>query len=188
MGTLGPNSSGTIVDDATIGTISITNVTNAAASDNLYATIVMLLSQVGHYIKATNFGFAIPTDATITGVTVEVEKSSTALAALEDNSIKLVKTGAITGNEKAVAGAWPTSDAYSTYGSSSDLWGLALTPADINASTFGVAVSAKASLLAGTAQIDHIRITVDYTGSNKPGNAYRRVSVGDGMGRSESAT
>lgn len=185
MGTLGPNSGGTFADDGTVGSISITNAANAGLSDNSYATVVMLVTQVGHYLKVTNFGFTIPLDATITGVTVGIERSTTLTDSVVDNSVKLVKGGTISGDEKAAGTNWPTSDTYATYGSATDLWGLTLTPVDINLSTFGVAVSPTASLLGATAQIDHIRITVDYTGSNRSGSDIRHVSTGNGMSRND---
>lgn len=181
MGTLGPNSASTFTDDSLLGTIGITNASNAQSSDNSYATTILLLTQVSHYLKATNFGFSIPIDAIITGITVEIERSTTVLASLVDNSVKLVKGNTISGSNNALGINWPTSDAYAVYGSPSDLWGLTLTPADVNDSTFGVAISTIASLLAGTGQIDHIRITVDYLGSNRPGNMLNRLVSGDGM-------
>lgn len=179
MGALGPNSGATFADDATIGSIILSNVDNAAVSDNAYVSAVLLAGQITHYLKATNFGFAIPTDATILGVTVEVERSSTVLSTTVDQSIKLVKGGTISGDEKAAGGTWPTTDAYATYGSATDLWGLTLTPADLNLSTFGVAIGATTGI-AATAQIDHVRMTVDYLGSNRTGQK-SRVRVGAGM-------
>lgn len=62
-----------------------------------------------------------------------------------DNSIKLVKGGVISGTDLSAGAGYPTSDAYTSFGSSSNLWGLSLVPGDINASNFGVAVSAKKS-------------------------------------------
>ena len=186
MGTLGPNSPLTFADDSTVGTIAIANPSNAGASDDVYATIVMLLAQVGHYLKATNFQFAIPGDASIDGILVEIERSATVGVAIVDSSVKIVKGGTIGGTEKASGSSWPTSDAYASYGSATDLWGQTWTPADINLSTFGVAIAATASLIAGTARIDHVRITVSYTGSNR-GQAMasnRRINAG-GMGQSE---
>ena len=52
--------------------------------------------------------------------------------------------------------------AYVSYGRISDLWGLSLTPADINASTFGVAISAQNidAKSQNLAYINHIRMTV----------------------------
>lgn len=187
MGTLGPNPGGTFVSDATLGVVSITNPANAVASDNSYATAILLLSQISNYLKVTNFGFTIPTDATITGVTVAIERSSTVLNGTHDDSIKLVKGGTISGNEKATATQWPTSDGVATYGSATDLWGLTLTPADINASTFGVAISAIADL-ASTAQVDYVSITIDYTGSGRSGFEKQHLTVGNGMSRNELAS
>ena len=179
MGTLGPNTGGTFASDATLGVVAITNPASAQLSDNAYATAVLLATQTTQYLKATNFGFSIPLDATITGRTVNVERSSTVGSTTNDNSIKLVKGGTISGNEKATGTAWGTSDSVATYGSSSDLWGLTLTPADVNLSTFGVVVSA-ITTLAATAQIDMVSITIDYTGSNRPmlGSV---IKSGDGM-------
>lgn len=184
MGTLGPNSGGTFASDNTLGIVAITNPTNALISDNSYATSVLLLGQTTQLLKATNFGFSIPLDATILGVLVEVERSSTVLSAVRDNSIRLVKAGTISGDEKASATLWPTSDAYASYGSASDLWGLSLTPQNVNASDFGVVIGAIADV-AATAQIDHIRITITYMGSNKISTRRKYFRGGNGLSVSE---
>lgn len=170
-----------------MGTIAITNPSNVGSSDNSYATSVLLLGQITNYLKATNFGFAIPSDASIDGIVVEIERSATVGVAVADNSVKLVKGGSIGGTDKASASNWPTSDAYASYGSATDLWGQTWTLADINASTFGVVVSA-IDAIAATAQIDHVRITVYYTGSNRASGMERRVAVGNGMSRNDFAS
>jgi hypothetical protein len=180
VGVLGPNSGGTAADDATVGTISLTNVTNVLSSNNTYVTAVLLLNQVTHYLTVTNFGFAIPLDATITGILVEIERSATLALSLTDSSVKLVKGGVISGTDKASGANWPNADAYASYGNGADLWGQPWTPADLNLSTFGVAIAAVA--LAGvTLQIDHVRITITFIGSNRPGSLLSRVKSGDGM-------
>ena len=61
-------------------------------------------------------------------------------ASIKFSSVKLVKGGVITGDEKST-GAFTTTDTVYAFGGATDLWGLALTPADVNGSTFGVAVS-----------------------------------------------
>lgn len=184
MGTLGPNSGATFASDATLGIVAITNAANANLSDNAYATAVLLGTQTSQYLKCTNFGFTIPTDTTITGITVNVERNSTVGLTTTDNSVKLVKGGAISGNDKATGTTWPTSDAVATYGSATDLWGLSLLPSDVNASNFGVVVSA-ITTLAATASIDYVSITIDYLGSNKPGNFLHQIQVGNNMSRSD---
>lgn len=116
-----------------------------------------------HFLKATNFGFTVPSDATILGVTVEIERSCSVLTTITDFVLKLVASGTISGTDHAdVATFWPTTDAYAAYGSVSDLWGVSLTPAIINASTFGVAIAAFSGSNAN-ALIDHMRITVTYS-------------------------
>lgn len=187
MSSQGPNAGGTFATDSALGSIDWTTADNAVASDNSYATSILLLGQLTRYLKATNFGFAIPLDATINGITVSIERSTTVLNATHDNSVRLVKGGAINGDDKASANLWPTSDAAASYGSATDLWGLTLAPADINASDFGIVISAIADL-GGTAQIDFLSITVTWTGSNRSGNDIRHIRVGDGMSRNDLAS
>ncbi len=186
MGTFGPLAGATFATDSALGAIAWTNASNAQISDNAYATSVLLLGQITNYLKVTNFGFGIPLDATITGITASIERSSNTLNATHDNSVKLTVSGATTGSDKASASIWPTSDATATYGSSTDLWGATWTPSLINDSTFGIEISAIADL-AGTAQIDYVSIQVDYTGSNRGGNMIRQIKSGNGMSVSEGA-
>lgn len=181
------NGGNTFASDNTLGVVSITNPSNAQLSDDTYATSVLLITQVSNYLKVTNFLFGVPSDATITGVTLSVEKSGNTLNATVDSSVRLVKGGVISGNDKASASLWSTSDAVATYGSSTDLWGLTLTPADVNSSSFGFVINASATL-AGTAQIDYVSLQIDYIGSNKPVGTVPRVQVGNGVSRNDLAT
>lgn len=162
----GPSSPGTLTNVAAGGTTAWVNPGNAAASDDVYATWTAPGGPGNSdYLQATNFGFSIPNGATITGIKVEVEAHGTIGGGTDsaDLTAKLIKGGSIVGNNKAVISTFPTGDAYIPYGSSSDLWGTTLTPADVNASNFGFAYQVTSN--AGTASIDHIRITVYYAGS-----------------------
>lgn len=185
MPSQGPNSGGTFVDDASIGTITWSNPGNAVASDNAYATAVLATSDVSHYLKATNFGFSIPTnDMIVTGILVEIERSGVGTADVQDSQLKIVKAGNIGGSQMRSSTAWPTTDTIAAYGGNGELWGLLWTPDDINAANFGVALAATDAAGANTAQVDQIRITVFYAGSNRiqsqAGN--HRVNSG-GMGQ-----
>ncbi len=76
-----------------------------------------------------------------------------------DNSIRLIKGGTIVGNNLAnTTTRWPYNDASVNYGGAANLWGTTWTLADINATNFGGAVSA--TIQQGTANIDHIAMTV----------------------------
>lgn len=162
----------TAFNDNTIGTLGFSNVNNAIISDNTSATataIVSLFTGSSNYLKVTGFGFNVPSYSSICGVVVEIEKKATGIvvfAWIRDNEVKLVKANSITGNNLGYTGTdWSGTDTYVTHGASNNLWGTTLTPADVNASDFGVAISAKFNGLLGvfpSAQIDNIRMTVYY--------------------------
>jgi len=168
----GPNNGGNATDDSSIGTIAWSNPSNALAQNDTYATASLTKTDpISHYLKVTNLGFNISSGATIKGIVMEVDRYASGTTGgpaskVSDNSIKLVKGGAIGGDEKSTSASWPASDTnyYQSYGSSSDLWGLAWSPADINNSGFGVVISAikDSSAHDRTAYVDHIRITVYY--------------------------
>ncbi len=182
----GPNNGSTFANDNngfTMGNVSWSNPSNAQTSNNVRATAAFTVGgDTSNYLKATGFGFSIPTDATINGIKVEVERSISVQAfnTVTDNSVKIVQAGTIGGNEKANGSSWTTTDTYDTYGGTTDLWGLTWTAAAINASNFGAVISATAVEISDTtnAQIDHIRITVSYTAANDWYIEKRSVSTG----------
>ena len=152
----------TCVDDAGVGTIAWTSSANAETSDNVYATAGLSNSDVTHYLKCTGFGFSIiPAGATIQGIQVDWEKKSSGNRT-SDNAVRIVKSGAIGATDRSVAGDWATSDTVAIYGGAADLWGTTWTAADINASTFGAAISAKQGSANRTASVDSVTITISY--------------------------
>ena len=114
-----------------------------------------------HYLKATNFGFTIPGGSVIDGIVVEVERKENSSSVCKDSRIRIVKGGSVGSTDKSSVTEWPTTDTYKTYGGAADLWGETWSSTDINDSTFGFALSAL-GVGFGTAQVDHIRITVYY--------------------------
>lgn len=157
----------TAANDATVGTVDWASISNIEADDGVVASISGLSSGgASHYAVATNFGFSIPAGATINGIQVTVKKARNSSGTVVDNSVKLVKGGVISGNDKADTSTnWSATLTNTTYGSASDLWGLSFTAADINASNFGVAFSGTESVAGPNPQqkIDAISITVTYT-------------------------
>jgi hypothetical protein len=120
-----------------------------------------------HRLKATNFGFNLPSTAIITGIVVEVERSRDGWP-MTDSEIFLIKSdGSLGSNNKAdTSTEWPdlSNEAYRTYGGSSDLWGESWTASDINDQDFGVSVRAQIvpPHAEALAWIDHVCITVFY--------------------------
>lgn len=186
MASAGPNSPGTLADDSSFGSVAWTNPSNAGTSDNSYATYNSPGGTDSHYLKATNFGFSIPSDATITNIKVEIERKqdNTFAGDTVDSVVKLVVGGAVTGNNKASGASWPApfgggmgTDAYASYDYSVTTWGVTPSPSDVNASNFGVVLAANAAGGLGanpTAYVDHVRITVTYT---QPGQAPGAASM-----------
>jgi hypothetical protein len=177
----GPLSPGTTTDNSTVGTLTWSNPNNSKVSDNVYATAQAPSSTYAntHYIKATNYGFSVPSGAVIDGIIVGVERKRNSFTLAQDFSVVIVKADGSFGsqNKADTSTEWPTTDTYVNYGSSSDLWGETWTPADINDADFGVGFSAhvKQNPDDGTVNVDHIRITVHYT---DPGGASAVVSLG----------
>ena len=165
----GPFYAGAGANDNSAGTTPWTNPGNIAANDSAYAVATnVAASSTSQYLNASNFGFSIPTGATINGITVVVDRmgSSTSSGGIRDLSVQLLKGGARIGNDKAnTTTNWPTTGATATYGTTSDLWGAGWTASDINASDFGVSlrVSNANTTSARTASVDYVRITVTYT-------------------------
>ena len=135
---------------------------NAELSDDIYSTVSLgLFNPNSKYLTVTGFGFSLSVRAVVLGIKIDIERS-TAIG-ITDYSIKIIKGGSISGDEKATATAWAASDQYDTYGSSTDLWGLTWSASDINGSDFGIAIAAHRTSGAGTAKIDHVRTTVYYS-------------------------
>jgi hypothetical protein len=165
-GSTGGSTAGTVTNDGLIGAISWNSPLAAVGSDNSRTSATALvLGQETNYLIATNFGFSLPASETICGITVEIERSATGfLQAVRDYSVRIVKNGVVTGTDHASSATWPSSDGTQTYGGSGDMWGTTWTPAEINSSGFGIAISADLGGVAvlPTARIDNIRITVHY--------------------------
>lgn len=153
----------TFASDSTVGTVSWSNPTNASASDDTDAN-ARVDSNNSHYLKATDCGFQVPTGAIIDGIQLRVEKAEgDSLHNIVDNSVRVLKGGVYTGDDKASGTEWSTTDAYTSYGGSSDLWGTTWTAADINAADFGAGISANGGSSGADAFVDHIEIIVSYT-------------------------
>jgi hypothetical protein len=141
-----------------------TNGYNVEYEDNYYATTTVNAGANATSFKVTDLGFQIPSDATISGITVKVERSATTASAMKDTNVQLVVSGGQIGSGKTNSSFWGTSDGSVTYGSASDVWGQAPTVAEVNSSSFGVQIDAKN--FAGsstTARLDYVEMTLNYT-------------------------
>lgn len=140
------------------------------------------------YLVFTGFGFNFqPTDI-ITGVQVRIRKKTLPAGGTQvypggsvDYLVKLVKGGVISGSALRYGSIWSTNYFDTWYGSQAFLWGLGLTYADVNASNFGVAISAEASQTNAqrgwtTAYVDYVEMTV-FTNNGAFPYAFRVVGI-----------
>ncbi len=175
----GPRAAGSAVDDASTGSIAWQGAGNASGGQDGGMAATNAHNEYSHYLKATNFGFSIPSGATIKGIKVEVAKTQDGDGTVIDFAnagsdattniqagARIVKGGAVSGDGKGRIEGWPTGPTatWVGYGSKSDTWGLSWTPADINSSDFGFALSVLGwGKTFGWAYVDSLRATVYYS-------------------------
>lgn len=156
----------TAANDSDVGTDDWDNPNDALGQDDDRASFDTTGALTSHYLKLTNFGFAIPSGATIVGVVVDVEQLADDNGGhnVHSDTIKLVKAGTVGGDNIAQNDDWTSNESYITYGAKDSLAGNTLTPSDINNSGFGVAISVVGD--GAIAQINNVRISVYYTTSD----------------------
>ena len=135
-----------------------------ARIDHVTITIHYDTNEASDYLDVQDFGFDVPTGATIDGIVVTIERKSST-GTVKDGLLKLLNaSGAAAGNDKGkLLDAWPTSDASVSYGAPSDTWGVTPTVAMVNDADFGVRLSVTGSVKSDVASVDHISMTVYYT-------------------------
>jgi hypothetical protein len=155
----------------TAATVTNTGWTNAtttflATTDTSYTTAAIAANSLSGNLDLTGFfvGANIPATAYIRGIQVEIVRKASSTS-VDDEDLYLLKAGATTGITDHASGTdWGTTDATVTYGSASDLWGTTWTPAQINASNFGVRFKVgNRTSSSRTASINRIRVTVTYS-------------------------
>lgn len=158
---------GTVESKEGIGTTNWAGESNAKTSDNAWATVKLSANTGSRWLMATNFGFGLPEGATVLGIMPWVErsaiwKSGNPSGYAIDFSVRIIQGGVIAGSPHQVE-LWPRdTDAISTYGGASELWGLPWTPGLINAG-FGFAISAFAVQAEFECRVDQMGATVFYT-------------------------
>jgi len=174
------------VDNEKTKATTWTDVGNAGASDNAYATNTeTITSHATYWIRATAFGFTdsdIPVGSTIGDIELVIERKADyddATGYVYDDDVFLRKTAGQVGTDHATATHWPTSDGEATYTFTAADHGL--TQTDVVSSGFGCDISAWLDYGTPpgiTAFVDCIKIRVNYTAppSGKPTHAeyYRR--------------
>jgi hypothetical protein len=171
----GPLSPGTAADsifNLSAGAAGLwNNVNNIKVADGSVANSTYTSPfRASHVLLATNFGAAVPTTSSVTGVMAEIKERETQNLGM-DGDISLYKSGvpismynkAVTNTNGTVTstyGFWPLALAYHSYGGSADNWGAQLLPATVNNATFGVGLVGGYGNPSANLEVDHIRLTI----------------------------
>ncbi|MBI3342127.1 prepilin-type N-terminal cleavage/methylation domain-containing protein [Candidatus Curtissbacteria bacterium] len=146
-----------------------TSSSNAVSINSAFAFVTLPNNPptAGSYVLlATGFAFAIPANATVTGLQMNVIGLSNGATMITDKDNVILKSGnTLSANRANLNHYWPTANQYfPVYGSAADLWGLTWTPAEVN-NNFWVGVGCKNvySLASPTCYIDDIQMTVFYS-------------------------
>ena len=167
MSSQGPFTAGSGSNVGSSG-VSWSNPSDVTQSTN-FATAALTAGELSYGLVATDFGFSIPSTATITGVTATWKRkaSNANLISYAGGSIALYYQGAQIGYNTGLSGTfWGTTVATETVSSidSSATWGASLTPAIVNDSTFGVGMAAELESGANTtADANDYTLTVTYS-------------------------
>lgn len=158
---------------ASSGTPAWTTPGNITAEDSNYAVIASASfppAAVSGELRATNFGFAaagVGASDTVDGVTMRFKREASRTQQ-QDHTIKLFWSGAVQGNNKAVAADWPNpfgSETFATYGGAADTWGSGVTATDVRSSGFGCSIKATNTRAIGPAsvRVNVVKMTITYT-------------------------
>lgn len=145
------------VDDPNVAWV---DAANALLQDDSYATVELVESEASEVLLVDVFPFAIPATATILGVKIRVRcfynPSGEMGVQLYDD------TGAIGDIEYQTLGESIDPKDY-VFGGASSLFGATLTPAQINAATFGIGLGfALIGAAGGICYVDSIDVKVYY--------------------------
>jgi hypothetical protein len=149
--------------------VTWSKVSYASGSDDANAIFDKLSNTIGShtdYLVITGFKFDLPYGSRITGIEVFVESSDES-ESTADNSVRLVKNGAVVGVDHSEGDMYfniNIRDHYNIYGGPHDLWGEDWNLKDIMDEGFGIALSAKRAVLGPTTSgaIDDVRINIHY--------------------------
>lgn len=146
-----------------------TNPGNITAEDDVFASISLSsTATLGDYIRADQFGFDIPTGATIDGIVAYPSIKASVAGVFLDYSVVMLKGGtppAGGDDKKDTSNYWPTTETLRSYGGPTDLWNVSWAASDINASTFGFAVrpTYTSAYSSATAYVDYMAMLIYYT-------------------------
>lgn len=164
-----------ILEFEKINTTPWQNLDLMSTSNNAYAHCNVGNGAASKLIWFRDWGFNVPADSKIDGITVVVERSKAFFTPptgveVRDTHLHIVRGGVIQAENKAKTTLnWPSVDGLTSYGGITNLWGTTWLWEEINSPNFGLVFSCQAisteddPSFAARARIDLVRMTVNYT-------------------------
>lgn len=165
-----------------------TNIQGDTTSTAATATGFTANGQTSQRLRASNFGFELPTGAVVNGIIVSVEQQSANNNRNGWHTVELLKSGSESGDNKSDSSAI-NGKTIKSFGANNDLWGNSLTYSDVNNSGFGVSLKIVRNSNSTTTSIFRVEITVYYTTAqnvNLPQSSEADLSQGISTSKSKS--
>jgi hypothetical protein len=138
------------------GATAWTSPTSITADDNVFATCNA--AATSQYLVARNFGFTIPTGATIKGVTVTIGATEHSAGTESLSGILRGSGGAVGATRSATISG--TGETVYTYGGIADNWSVTLTSTIVNDANFGVQFNFSTS---HDVRVDYVKMAIEYS-------------------------
>ena len=138
-----------------------TSLSNCYTSNDVYAT-----NSSTTFVNGTVsvFSFGIPTGATIEGMEIQAEFSSSSVTMTSTIQLSISGNGGSTYTATKSDTVTGTTDTIRTYGGPSDLWGeSSFSEYATQDGNFYVKVEGKRSTGVGTCRLDHIQVKIYYS-------------------------
>jgi len=151
----------TVQGAATVGATVSNGFNPWANPSNVSSAVSYSTSTVStDFLYATNFGFAIPSGNTITGITVTLDYQFGIGSPNPGLTVSLLRAGSPAGVAETANLSQNSSGIYNYEPSTNFLWGVNWTPNDINQSNFGVRIYCAGGPIGMSVGIRNVRITV----------------------------
>jgi hypothetical protein len=179
----------TFTSDPSAGTVAWASPTRALTSNDNYTVASVAATESTQRLRGVGADFSgIPAGATIVGVEVLVEATADTSGGgvFEFAEVSLVVAGSVAGANRggAVMEDGGDSDTEYVFGGTSDLWGLSLTVAQVQAADFGCVVRVAETggeIEAAAVSVDHVQIRVHYATPVWASRMSTAIGIGIGL-------
>jgi YD repeat-containing protein len=123
------------------GTVAWTNPANAQVLDTTNVARTSLNAAQSEYLQCTQFGFDLPTGATIAGVQIRITEKASVASAAREARVSAIKNGEVSIVDRG-GSLIPTTWTEAVRGSTTELWSLNWSETEVESASTGALISA----------------------------------------------